>query len=1249
MQLIYTRSLFWKIFLPVAGLLLVTAIATAIFLPGMIQNSAEREAIIAGQDTVKQYQALRKYYTENVVKKVLADGRFVVSSEHKNDPNALPLPATMIHELSTLLQQSGTALKLYSPYPFPQRKDRVLDQFGNDAWAYFQSNPEKTFSRTETVNGKTIVRVAMADRMVDQACVQCHNSLKSSPKTDWKILDVRGVLEVASSKEFDSGQRIINRVLGTFILSMLLIAVFFRFIYQHSIAKPLHIALDTAQALTDGTEEKLQVLEAIANGDLKQEFVPTERPDINQSSITQDEVGTLLKSVIHMSEVQASLDQAFRKMTISLRDGRAAEAQRDWFKSSQNDLNALLRGEHQAQDLAERVLNYLVQRLGAAVGALYLYEEHSKKLILMASYALQRRKHLSDRFAVGEGLIGQVAHERKSICLMNVPPDYLTITSALGEATPRNVIAVPLVQGDHLIGAIEIAAFKVFSDNELELLELSREGISIAFSVSRSRNLTQELLAQSQQQAEELRVQQEELQQSNEELHERAEILERQREEIREKNEQVENSSREIQMKADQLEQANTYKSEFLANMSHELRTPLNSMLILSSLLKENKENKLDQKQVDYAATIHDAGKDLLHLINDILDLSKIESGKLELHYEDVALADLYQPLETLFRPLADQKSLQFEIEVSQAPAQLQLDLTRTHQILKNLISNALKFTTQGKVQLRISSITAGESPLGVHSTVFAVSDTGIGIPAEKQGLVFEAFKQADGGINRKYGGTGLGLSISRQLVLRMGGDLQMLSTQDQGSVFSVYLPTHPDEATALVDAPRHLASNPTTPAATAAVTTATAMAPAKSTRAAPPSPAFSTLPPATMADDRQTLKQGDKCILIIEDDRNFANILMDFVRNNQFAAVVASDGESGIKLAHHFLPSAIILDVSLPNIDGWEVMRRLKDFPQTRHIPVHFITGVEDRKTAMEMGAIGFITKPITVEQLSGVLTTIEDALSKTVRKLLIVEDNPEELKSLIALLSEKNILISAASSGREAIEQLNTHHFDCMVLDLGLSDMSGFDVLSHVQNKEEKHRLPIIIHSGRDLSREDEKELRRFAESIIIKGAKSPERLLNEVTLFLHLVESKLPENKRRMIRATFDHESTLDGKKILLVDDDMRNIFSLTSLLSEHGVKVIEAENGKEALLRLNEHPDTALVLMDIMMPEMDGYVAMQEIRKDPRFAHLAIIAMTAKAMKGDQQKCLDAGANDYIAKPLEPQKLLSLLRVWICRRN
>ena len=1216
MRIASSRSMFWKLFIPVAAMLLVSAIAAALYLPSVIQRNAEQEAVSAGQDTVKQFKALRKYYTENVVAKILAKGTLSVSFEHRNDPNTVPLPATMIHDLSALLKDSGTSLKLYSPFPFPNRGERVLDKFGTDAWAYFQTHPDKTFFRTESLGDKTMVRVAIADRMVDQACLNCHNTLKSSPKTDWKLNDVRGVLEVDSSKQLDSGQRLVPQVLATLSVIMLLIAFSLRFIYQRSIARPLNAALDTAQVLTEGSEEKLIAVKAIANGNLEQDFAVARVPDIDRRSLSDDEAGVLLKSIVHMSEVQAALDEAFRKMTLALRKSRSDEEARDWQKTGLNDLGDLMRGEHEPAEMADKVLGYLVQRVGSSVGAFYLYHEQSDDLAFTAGYALLRGKQLSARLRLGEGLLGQAARERKTICLTQVPSDYMSIGSALGEGVPRNVIAVPLVHGDNLVGALELGTFKAFSDAELEFLERAKEGIAIGFGVSLSRHRTHELLAQTQAQSEELRVQQEELQQSNAELEERADMLEQQREQIRQKNREVESASQELQRKAIGLEKANTYKSEFLANMSHELRTPLNSMLILSGILKDNKSQNLNDKQVEYATTINNAGQDLLNLINDILDLSKVEAGKVELHYETVSPNQLIDSLETLFKPLAEQKALSLSAEVaSNVPDILHLDVGRTQQILKNLMSNAFKFTEKGGVSMRIA--VPRENPLAVAAIAFAVTDTGVGVASDKHKLIFEAFKQADGGITRTYGGTGLGLSISLQLARTMGGDLGIASALGKGSTFTLFLPL----------------SEPTHPSA--APRPAVAMPPASAAGA------------FTVPDDCADLHVRDKSILIVEDDVNFARILVDAVRARGFKALVALDGETGIALAQKFLPSAVLLDVTLPKVDGWGVAQSLKDSPHTQHIPVHFLTGQEDRQRAMDLGALGFVTKPVSSDQLSQVIQSIEAALAQTGKKLLIVEDNADQVKSLLALLSEHDVAVQVATSGKQAIACMEAERFDCMVLDLGLSDMTGFELLDHLQGREHALRIPVIIHSARDLTRDEERDLRRYAQSIIVKGAKSPERLLSEVTLFLHLVERTLDPTQQKSVRSSMDSDRALAGKKMLIVDDDMRNVFSLTSLLTDYGIEVVEAENGLEALSRLAQNADIHVVLMDIMMPEMDGFEAMREIRKNPRYRDLPVIAMTAKAMQGDHQKCLDAGASDYIAKPIDTQKLLSLLRVWACR--
>ncbi len=1207
-----SRSIFWKLIAPVSLLLLAGAIAAVWLLPAFVQRGAEKEAIEAGQETVKQFNILRKYYTDNVIAKVLAKSELKVSFDHLDDAGTVPLPATMILDLSTLFRDSGTTLKLYSPYPFPNRRERRMDKFGEDAWNYFQSNPDQTFSRVELVDGRTVVRVATADRMSTQACIACHNTLATSPKKDWKLGDVRGVLEVDSSRQLENGQRIVFQVLATLAAMLLLLAAMLRVLYVRSIARPLAMALGSARALTEGGVEKVRAVEAIADGELEQELAAAPPLAIKRAALAQDEIGQLLGSVLDMGDVQNALDQSIRKMTASLRASRSAEQARDWLKSAQNDLNTLMRGEHETGALAERVLFYVAGRTGAGVGVLFLHDEQSRELSVAASYAVTRASGLNRRVAYGEGLIGQAVREEKTMLVTDVPHDYLPIGSALGSAEPCSLLVVPLLHGENLVGAIELGCFGPFPDAGMELVETVRETIAIGFEVNLSRQRTQGLLAEMEQQTEELRVQQEELQQSNEELEERARLLEQQREQIRAKNAEVESASREIWSKAEELQKVSAYKSEFMANMSHELRTPLNSMLILSGLLSENKAQNLTKSQVEYAATINGAGKDLLNLINDILDLSKVEAGQIDFVYEDAAPQALCQAMDALFKPQAAQKGLQWRTELAtDLPASVEIDVQRTEQVLKNLIANAIKFTHEGSVTLRVYLPRPEHNRLAVPAIAFAVADTGIGVPVDKRELIFEAFRQADGGISRSYGGTGLGLSISLQLARRMGGSLDLASTPGEGSIFTLFLPLAAD--------------------ADAAVR---------------PPPAPAPAPPPAALPERQP-GAGSRRILIIEDDPDFARVLADFVREHGFDAVVAADGETGIALAHQANPSAVLLDVMLPTLDGWAVMHKLKESPATRHIPIHFITCLEERKRAMEMGAVGLVSKPVSAEQLDKVIGTVEAALDAALRRLLVVEDNPDEARGLLALLSERQVEITLAGSGAQALALLAAEHFDCMVLDLGLADMSGVELLERMQALEQGRRVPVIIHTGQALDPEQERELHRYAESVIIKGARSPERLRGEVTLFLHMVANRMDPDQRRLLRAAIDKDAGLEGKTMLIVDDDMRNVFSLTSLLAEKGIAVLEAANGKEGLARLASHPEICLVLMDIMMPEMDGFEAMRRIRAEPAWRELPVIAMTAKVMQGDQQKCLDAGASDYIAKPIDADKLMTLLRVWANR--
>ncbi len=1041
-----------------------------------------------------------------------------------------------------------------------------------------------------------------------------------------------------SAKRLSDENVATSKTTSTFILALTLsaslLAAIMAMVITGSITRPLHQVLDAIQSLHEGERKKVELVEAIAGGDLNREVTVTEPLKLDTDRFSDDETGMLLKAIDGMNRFQHSLDLAFIKMTNSLRHNSEQRALQDWYKSGQSELNAIFRGDKSISELTEQVLAFLTEYLGAGVGVFYVFDEVEARLQRVASYALTERRRQVEYISLGEGVAGQAALEKRMITLREIPPDYLRISSGLGEAEPANIIALPLLHNGLLVGLLEIGSFTTFGEDDLDFLKQIMESLAIALHVTKARQHVNELLEQTQAQTEELRVQQEELQQTNEELEERSQMLEHQREEIRAKNREVVETSIELQRKADELERVSTYKSEFLANMSHELRTPLNSLMILSSLLKDNREGNLTNKQVEFAATINGAGHDLLHLINDILDLSKIESGKMEFHYEELILPEFFLQLQAVFAPIAADKGIELTVLLDESmPETITTDVQRTEQILKNLLSNACKFTREGSVSLRAYTPESRENPLKTEAVAFVVTDTGIGIRADKQLLVFNAFQQADGSTSRTYGGTGLGLSISRQLARSMGGEIFLTSETGKGSVFTLYLPTKgicPLNSDAGKTAVPSVLTHPVSPDNTSAA----------ATKSKSPDQT-----PVPIPDDREHLREDGKSILIIEDDLTFAEILVKMVRDRAFSALVAADGESGIAMAENYRPSAIILDVMLPYIDGWGVMRYLKDNPVTRHIPVHFVTCLNERQKAMSMGAVGFITKPVSGEQMDTVFGTLESAIDKSMKKLLIVEDDQVQSAALVSLLEEREVTISIAGSGAEAISSLSSEQFDCIVLDLGLADMGAFELLEELKKLDPERRIPVIIHTGRELTHEDEKRLHYYAESIIIKGAKSPERLLNEVTLFLHLVETSLTPNKQRMIRSSLDKEAMLAGKKVLIVDDDMRNIFSLSSALSEKDMIILEAENGHEALKRLDEFPDIDLVLMDIMMPEMNGHEAMRAIRKDARFHSLPIIALTAKAMKGDREECLKAGASDYIPKPVDMEKLFSLLRVWL----
>ncbi len=948
------------------------------------------------------------------------------------------------------------------------------------------------------------------------------------------------------------------------------------------------------------------------------------------------------------------------------------------------ELNNKVRGELDLTTTATNIITHLCEYLDGKVGAFYVYRTEKEILQLFGTYAYKERKNISNEFKTGEGMVGQAALEKKRILITDCPDDYISVNSGLGNTAPRHIMLYPIVLGDDLMGVVEIGWLQESSELHLAFMDQTAENIAVAISTAKARGKMRTLLEQTQQQATQLQdqqeqlrvsneeleeqskilreseaklqVQQEELKATNEELEEQTELLRQQKEDIARKNADLERATVLIEEKAADLAMANKYKSEFLANMSHELRTPLNSMLLLSKLLADNKDGNLTEKQKEFAETIHSSGSELLALINDILDLSKVEAGKLDLNLEKADLTEFAKSMERNFRHVAQEKGLTLMTnQGSDVPESILTDRQRLDQIVRNLLSNAFKFTSKGGITLSIGrpddgTVLSGTGLDPANTIAISVTDTGIGIPKEKQKVIFEAFQQADGTTSRKYGGTGLGLSISRELAKLLGGELRLESEEGKGSSFTVYLP-EVLEKVAAQDSPRlqkpSRAVKKSPPKATEKPTEKPTekedvpqeVAPAKGE---PPSSSSGV---EMIPDDRKETSPQDKSILIIEDDPKFAKVLCDLSREKGFKVLVAGDGETGLHFADYYVPSAIILDVGLPGIDGFAVMSRLKENALTRHIPVHFISASDMNLDALRMGAVGYFTKPVSMEQLDKAYGAIEQVISRKAKNLLLVEDNEAQRKAIAELIGNGDIHITSVSTGQEAYDQLLSGKFDCMILDLGLPDMSGMELLEKIRTDESIMRVPIIVYTGRDLTKEEKMVLDEYAEKVIIKGAKSPEKLLDETTLFLHRVEADLPEHQRQMLRMIHDKESILKDKEVLLADDDMRNVFAISNTLEEKGMKVLVAKNGKEALECLETKPDVDLVLMDIMMPEMDGYEAIREIRKKDNLKNIPIIALTAKAMKGDRSKCIEAGANDYLAKPVDTEKLFSMLRVWL----
>nr|BDT35411.1 response regulator [Myxococcus sp. MH1] len=935
------------------------------------------------------------------------------------------------------------------------------------------------------------------------------------------------------------------------------------------------------------------------------------------------------------------------------RDYRARSIQ-GWMQQGQTLLAARMQGGPGLEQLGDQVLQFLATYLDAHVGAIYLADglDHFHRF---AGYALPASFPEGDsRLRPGEGLVGQALKENRTFHVKDVPEGYLPINSSLGQGRPRHLVVFPTQVDGKVNAVVELGFLHAVHPSDLELLQRVAEPIAMAVRSANDRTRLEQLLEETRRQSEELQAQQEELRASNEEIEEQSRVLrdsqgrlEQQQAELEQTNVQLETQTRllerqrdsltkaqaELTQKATELERTSRYKSEFLANMSHELRTPLNSSLILAKLLADNKTGNLTEEQVKFAQTISSAGNDLLALINDILDLSRIEAGKVEVVPEVFSLPRFVEGLGRSFQVLAQEKKIGFSTRVDPGCAEsLETDPQRLGQVVRNLLANALKFTERGEVSLRVS-------PAGPGRVSFAVRDTGIGIPAHLQGLIFEAFRQADGSTHRKYGGSGLGLSISRDLARLLGGDVTVVSEAGRGSTFTVTVP--------VVLATSGTGARPAAsaePSSTQWVANAVAQLPAPSE-----TDGVSGLS-APIEDDRERHTPGARLILVVEDDVRFAEILRDLSRELGFLCVATDRGGAAFDAAVAYQPSAILLDMNLPDQSGLMVLDHLKRDPRTRHIPVHVISVTDASREALERGAVGYALKPVKREQLMEAVRKLETRLSPGVQRVLVVEDDARQRESIEKLLESEDVRIDSVATAAEALERLQQNTFGCMVMDLNLPDLSGYELLEQMAELETVSFPPVIVYTGRSLTREEEQRLRRYSKSIIIKGARSPERLVDEVTLFLHQVESKLPPDRQRMLQVARDREAALDGRRILVVEDDVRNIFALSSVLEPRGAKVEIARNGREALERLADSlaqttQGVDLVLMDIMMPEMDGITAMREIRKRAEWQKLPIIALTAKAMRDDQEKCLAAGANDYIAKPLDVEKLLSLIRVWM----
>ena len=1011
-------------------------------------------------------------------------------------------------------------------------------------------------------------------------------------------------------------------VIASVLAILLTIISFLRVLKDYNKRLELQTALEKKDA---EVSRRLSVMEGIANE------ISAGNYKIKIDDEGKDALGSIGYSVNRMAE---SLDASFTNLS-----------ERQWFQTGIASLNEIVITDQDFNTLAKSVLDYVTEYSGSQAGALYILNSEGS-LQLRSSYALSAsypRKNIS----LGDGLVGQAARAKKIIEVKNLQAHDYTLSYVSGEVKPLSVIAVPLLFDKLVKGVIELASLNEYSPNTKSFLEAASLSTAIAINTAQNKQRVQELLEETQSQSEELqaqhteleninaeleaqaeklqaseeelKVQQEELQQSNRELEERSRLLE-------EKNEVILERNLQIQSKAEELAISTKYKSEFLANMSHELRTPLNSILLLSRLLSENHEHNLSAEQIEYANVIQSSGKGLLTLIDEILDLSKIEAGKMELEYDDVKISAVAEELEALFAPIAKDKGIEFSISVSDdAPGTLETDRLRLDQILRNLISNALKFTKRGTVQLNIGKQN--------EFITFSVRDTGIGIPREKHQTIFDAFQQADGSTRRQFGGTGLGLSISRELAKLLGGEIRLESEEGKGSEFTLILPEKK--------------SNRNNVAGGMEIEPLEQPPVVKSENGVDsyPDNFISETIPLPVDDDRQNIQPGDKIILIVDDDTAFARSLLEYTRRKGYKGLVAVRGDEAIGLARHFHPMGILLDLQLPVKSGWDVMDELKSDPSTRPIPVHMMSSHHAKTKSLLTGAVDFISKPVAFEKLGEMFSKIEEALARHPKKVLIVEENHKHAEALAYFLQQYNVASEIRNSVSEGIKALHQNEVDCVILDMGVPAQRSYDTLDEVKKTPGFENIPIIIFTGKNLSHAEEVRIKQYADSIVIKTAQSYQRILDEVSLFLHLVEENRGVGKISRYKRMGELGEVLRDKTVLVADDDVRNIFSLTKSLENYGMNVISAIDGKDALKQMDGKEKIDIVLMDMMMPEMDGYESIRRIRKIPKYRNLPVIAVTAKAMTGDREKCIAAGASDYITKPVDVDQLISLLRVWL----